>query len=404
MAKVVVESELCMKEMGRYGSREQQVLQEVVGDVETKSNSVAGVEKKTQDVQKTERMNVNKKRCNRCGSSFHNSEFKGCFAVGKECRKCGSKGHYAWMCAEWSNLKGVAVCEDTGEMVDRILSLGEDDKVYRGKRESTPKAWFTVEKVSVELMVDTGSKYTIIPKDIFVKNWPQLELKSKDICHGGYQGEEIEILGFFSTVISFKSRETFAKVYVAESGPPILGWMHQYDLNIILNPRGKEQILVVDDGDVSAILEEVEEVFRAELGEFKGYVHKIHMKQGTVAVIHKVRKVPIVVREEVSKMLKDMLKEGVIEPVEAPEWISPVVITRKSNGQLRFCVDLRSVNQNIVTDNFPLPNINELIMLINGGFFFLQIRSQKRLSSDTPTSQFARCYRIHHHRWYFPFC
>ncbi|KAJ1128490.1 hypothetical protein NDU88_006868 [Pleurodeles waltl] len=35
------------------------------------------------------------------------------------------------MCDEWSNPKAVAVCEDRGEMVDRILSLGEDDKVYR---------------------------------------------------------------------------------------------------------------------------------------------------------------------------------------------------------------------------------------------------------------------------------
>ncbi|KAJ1218861.1 hypothetical protein NDU88_006433 [Pleurodeles waltl] len=164
------------------------------------------------------------------------------------------------MCVEWSKSKGVA---------DRILSLGEDDKVYRGKRESRPKAWFTFGKVSVELMVDTGSKYTIIPKDIFKKNWPQLELKSKDICPGGYQGEEIEILGFFSTVIGFKSRETFGKVYVAESGPPILGWMHQYDLNIIVNPRGKEKIWVVHDGDVNVILEEVGEVFREELGELK---------------------------------------------------------------------------------------------------------------------------------------
>ncbi|KAJ1130693.1 hypothetical protein NDU88_009043 [Pleurodeles waltl] len=50
--------------------------------------------------------------------------------------------------------------------------------------------------------------------------------------------------------------------------------------------RGKEQILVVDDGDVNVILEEVGEVFREELGELKGYVHKIRMKQGTVAVKH----------------------------------------------------------------------------------------------------------------------
>ncbi|KAJ1181401.1 hypothetical protein NDU88_006608 [Pleurodeles waltl] len=144
-----------------------------------------------------------------------------------------------------------------------------DDNVVSDRRESRPKAWFTVEGVSVELIVDTGSKYTIIPKDVFMKNWPHLELTDKDICLGGYQGEEIEILGYFSTVICFKTREAFGKVYVAESGPPILGWMHQYDLNIIVDPRGMEQILIVDDVDVNVILEEVKEVFREELGELK---------------------------------------------------------------------------------------------------------------------------------------
>ncbi|KAJ1180553.1 hypothetical protein NDU88_005774 [Pleurodeles waltl] len=110
------------------------------------------------------------------------------------------------MCAEWPKSKDVAACEDRCEPTDHILSLGEDDKVVSDKRESRPKAGFTVERVSVELMVDTGSKYTIIPKDIFMRNWSQLELTTKDICPGCYQVKEIEILGFFSTVICFKNK------------------------------------------------------------------------------------------------------------------------------------------------------------------------------------------------------
>ncbi|KAJ1154795.1 hypothetical protein NDU88_007538 [Pleurodeles waltl] len=194
------------------------------------------------------------------------------------------------MCAEWPKSKSVAACEDRCELTDRIRSIGGDDNVVSDKRESRPKAWFTVQRASVELMVDTGSKYTIISKEVFMKNWPHLERTAKDICPGGYQGKEIEILGSFSFVICFKTRETFWKVYVAESGPPILGWMHQYDLNIIVNPRGSEQILIVDDVDGNVILEEVKEVFREELGELTGYVHKIRMKPGAVAVKHKVRK------------------------------------------------------------------------------------------------------------------
>ncbi|KAJ1171425.1 hypothetical protein NDU88_003287 [Pleurodeles waltl] len=31
------------------------------------------------------------------------------------------------------------------------------------------------------------------------------------------------------------------KLYVAADGPPILGWLHQYDLNIVVNPWGTKQ-------------------------------------------------------------------------------------------------------------------------------------------------------------------
>ncbi|KAJ1192446.1 hypothetical protein NDU88_001753 [Pleurodeles waltl] len=71
-----------------------------------------------------------------------------------------------------------------------------------------------------------------------------------------------------------------------------------------------EQILFVEDSDVNEILEKMKEVFREEIGELKGYVHKIRMNTGAVAVKHNVRKVPIVVREEASGMLKDMIREG----------------------------------------------------------------------------------------------
>ncbi|KAJ1113076.1 hypothetical protein NDU88_001335 [Pleurodeles waltl] len=102
--------------------------------------------------------------------------------------------------------------------------------------------------------------------------------------------------------------------------PPVLGAPHVAPgtaLILLCSRLGQEQILIVEDSDVNEILEDVKEVFREEIGELKGYVHKICMKPGAVAVKHKDRNVPIVVREEVSGMLKDMIREGVIEPVEA---------------------------------------------------------------------------------------
>jgi hypothetical protein len=50
------------------------------------------------------------------------------------------------------------------------------------------------------------------------------------------------------------------------------------------------------------------------------------------------RRVPLAKQEEVSEMIEDMQRRGVIEESDSP-WSSPVVLVRKKNGELRFCVD-----------------------------------------------------------------
>ncbi|KAJ1090383.1 hypothetical protein NDU88_003516 [Pleurodeles waltl] len=79
------------------------------------------------------------------------------------------------------------------------------------------------------------------------------------------------------------------------------------------------------------------------------------------------------VNDGLKKLLAEMLEDGGIEPVEESEWVSPMVITKKADGCLRFCVDLLSVNQNIVVDVFPLPSINELLTLVKDKRYFSKL-------------------------------
>ena len=57
------------------------------------------------------------------------------------------------------------------------------------------------------------------------------------------------------TNIVFEGRSVHGKVYVAESSPPILGWRHQYDLHIFLDPRAIPHVFTIES-DVS--LEQVQ--------------------------------------------------------------------------------------------------------------------------------------------------
>ena len=55
------------------------------------------------------------------------------------------------------------------------------------------------------------------------------------------------------------------------------------------------------------------------------------------------RRMPLAVRREVSKQLKNMQEAGVIKPSTSP-WSSPVVMVKKKDGSQRFCVDYWALN------------------------------------------------------------
>ena len=72
------------------------------------------------------------------------------------------------------------------------------------------------------------------------------------------------------------------------------------------------------------------------------------------------RRTSFAVRQVVARQLKGMQQTGVIQPSNSP-WASPIVLVRKKDGSLRFCVDYRHLNSVTKADTFPLPRIDDLL-------------------------------------------
>ena len=83
----------------------------------------------------------------------------------------------------------------------------------------------------------------------------------------------------------------------------------------------------------------------------------------------KVWHIPPSLYDEVKQHLKQMLDLDVIRPSKSP-YSSNVVLVRKSNGELRFCIDLRKINDNTVRDSFYLPRIDETLNVLAGASIF----------------------------------
>ena len=80
------------------------------------------------------------------------------------------------------------------------------------------------------------------------------------------------------------------------------------------------------------------------------------------------RQNPAVRREEMTQV-QQMLSSNVIRPSNSP-WASPVVMVRKKDGSLRFCVDFRQLNAATIKDAHPLPRIDDLLDALHGPKWF----------------------------------
>ena len=67
--------------------------------------------------------------------------------------------------------------------------------------------------------------------------------------------------------------------------------------------------------------------------------------------------------------MKRMLEAGAICPSQSP-WCNTIVLVRKKDRGLHFCIDFWKLNVRTQKDSYPLPHIQEAIeSLIRAGYF-----------------------------------
>ena len=104
---------------------------------------------------------------------------------------------------------------------------------------------------------------------------------------------------------------------------------------------------------------------------FKDFAHTFALESldmgHTSVVKHKIKlnnytpfkerycRIPPNLFDEVRSHLKEMLEVGAIQHSSSP-WASAVVLIRKKDGSLQFCLDLRCLNARTIKDAYSLPH------------------------------------------------
>ena len=129
------------------------------------------------------------------------------------------------------------------------------------------------------------------------------------------------------------------------------------------------------------LVEEAKQLFREyahifaleslDMGHTSMVKHEIRLDNYT-PFKERYRRIPPHLFDEVKNHLKEMIEVGTIRKSNSP-WASAVVLVRKRDGSLRFCIDLRKLNARTIKDAYSLPHIDETLDCLGGAMIFTSL-------------------------------
>ena len=74
-------------------------------------------------------------------------------------------------------------------------------------------------------------------------------------------------------------------------------------------------------------------------------------------------------KRNITKQLKEMLQNGIVRESKSP-WAAGIVMAPKKDGDSRFCVDYRPLNELTKKDVYPLPRIDDCLSALGGCTYY----------------------------------
>lgn len=356
--------------------------------------------------------------CFRCGRTGHLASL--CWSKEMDCRQCGKRGHVERACRnkkmektkkkdkrDYDKFKkkrqvhsvnydkSSSSDEDMTVNTVRIMSVDESSDCYWAKA--------SLEGHPVKMQIDTGSKASLVPYQIYKKCMKHLPLRPSDTVFKAYTGHKVHMKGMTEVTVQCNHQTAKLPVYVTRGNlAPIMGrvWLKTLHLDW-------QEVRRLSNGSLrlQTILDKNEEVFRAELGSMKDITVKLHIKEGSKPVFMKARTVPYAIREKVEADLDALVKSGVLEPVTTSEWATPIVPVPKKNGGIRTCGDFKvTLNPVLSAEQYPLPLIDDLFAGLSGGQKFSKIDLNQAYLQMHVEKESRELLTINTHKGLFRYC
>ena len=184
----------------------------------------------------------------------------------------------------------------------------------------------------------------------------------------------IEVSNFSSRDITIPGKSIICELHQVDVLPKGTVPEHLEDGSAVIDtviPSLSETLTPDQVVEVKSLLERWASIFSAhdlDLGRTDLVQHEIKLNSN-VPFKERHRFIPHSMVEEVRKHLREMLDLQVIRKSHSP-YASNVVLVKKKDGSLRFCIDLRKLNNITVKDSYNLPRIDDTLDAIQGAKWF----------------------------------
>uniref|UniRef100_A0A2C9M825 Reverse transcriptase domain-containing protein n=1 Tax=Biomphalaria glabrata TaxID=6526 RepID=A0A2C9M825_BIOGL len=83
----------------------------------------------------------------------------------------------------------------------------------------------------------------------------------------------------------------------------------------------------------------------------------------TVApVFSQCRNIPLTMKKKVKKEIELLVSRKILVPVDEPtDWVSQMAVFKKTNGNLRICIDTQHLNKALKREHYKLPTLEDIL-------------------------------------------
>ena len=356
------------------------------------------------------------RKCQKCGTVHPAKPKSACPAHGSTCFKCQKPNHWTKMCKAKTqgqheqNEATKARAQQTYKRNDRRHKKfhyvqedeneGDDEDfeelVFSEVTSSGDRRDEAFAKIATRLpgkenvptsiiaKVDTGAQGNILPIRVFdaMKISPDKLIDTETVLTA-YNGTRIPQRGVIELQCKYKDSGWHSeRFYVAETtGPIILGLpscrkLKLVSLNCAVQSSTPQPSLTADQTQIIRSTKDLVKCYPEQfdrIGHFPGKYH-IVLDPYAEPIVHAPRKCPIHLRNELRAEMEKMVQDDIIRKMDEPTaWVSSLTYSRKSNGQLRICLDPKDLNRAIRRCHHKAPTLEELTHSFSGATVFSKL-------------------------------